>query len=92
MTTWTLLTSHCRVLLSISKDHEARLRDIADELGITERRAYAIVNDLTQAGYVIKYKDGRRNRYEIQEDLAIPDDLESTQSIGGILRSLRQAR
>jgi hypothetical protein len=40
-----------------------RLGDIADTLGITERRAHGIVTDLAEAGYVVKQKDGRRNRY-----------------------------
>ena len=52
------LTSHARVLLCIARDPGARLRDIAASLGITERSAYGIVG----AGYVLKQKDGRRNR------------------------------
>jgi DNA-binding IclR family transcriptional regulator len=43
-----------------------RLRDIAARVGITERGAYGIVTDLTDAGYVVKARDGRRNRYQIQ--------------------------
>src|SRR5437763_8445768 len=60
---WGFLTNHGRVLLCIAHDPEARLRDIAAELAITERTAYGIVTDLTEAGYVLKEKDGRRNRY-----------------------------
>jgi len=47
-------------------DPGARPRDIAASLDITERSAHGIVTDLTAAGYVIKQKDGRRNRYQIQ--------------------------
>jgi hypothetical protein len=43
-----------------------RLRDIAASLGITERSAHGIVTDLAAAGYVVKQRDGRRNRYQIQ--------------------------
>jgi len=88
MTTWTLLTNHCRVLLSIRNDPGARLRDIAAGLGITERRAYGIVNDLTEAGYVTKHKDGRRNRYEVLDQLPIPDVLGPGRSVGELLRLL----
>jgi len=70
---WSFLTSHGRALLCIARDPEVRLRDIADNLAITERRAYGIVTDLTEAGYVVKHKDGRRNRYQIQDHLPLPE-------------------
>jgi DNA-binding MarR family transcriptional regulator len=63
---WSFLTNHARVLLCIAHDPGARLRDLAADLGVTERSASAIVADLAQAGYVIKQKDGRRNRYQIE--------------------------
>jgi DNA-binding IclR family transcriptional regulator len=59
------LSNHGRALVCIAREPEVRLRDVADRLGITDRSAYGIVNDLTDAGYVIKTKEGRRNRYEI---------------------------
>jgi hypothetical protein len=70
---WTFLTNHARVLLCIAHDPGVRLRDIAVSLDITERRAYGIVTDLTKAGYVVKQKDGRRNRYQIQAHLPLPE-------------------
>jgi DNA-binding IclR family transcriptional regulator len=69
---WSFLTNHGQVLLYIARDPEARLIDIAAALGITERSAFAIVNDLASAGYVVKKKDGRRNRYEVQSHLLVP--------------------
>ena len=50
-----------------------RLRDIAGDLGITERSAYSIVSDLAEAGYIVKERDGRRNRYHIQHHLPVPE-------------------
>ena len=85
MARWNFLTNHGRVLLCIAHDPEVRLRDIAASLGITERRAYGIVNDLTEAGYVVKEKEGRRNRYEIQEHLPLPEITEREQAIGEVL-------
>jgi DNA-binding IclR family transcriptional regulator len=85
---WNFLTNHGRVLLCIAHDPEVRLRDIATTLDITERRAYGIVNDLTEAGYVVKEKEGRRNRYEIQEHLALPEIPEREQAIGEVLALL----
>ncbi len=66
---WSFLTNHAQVLLYIARDPDARLIDVAAALGITERSAFAIVNDLARAGYVVKRKDGRRNRYEVQSHL-----------------------
>jgi DNA-binding MarR family transcriptional regulator len=85
---WNFLTNHGRVLLCIAHDPEVRLRDIAATLSITERRAYGIVNDLTEAGYIVKEKEGRRNRYEIQEHLALPEIPEREQAIGEVLALL----
>jgi DNA-binding IclR family transcriptional regulator len=68
---WSFLTNHARVLLCIAHDPGVRLRDIAAMAGVTERTAYSIVTDLTEAGYVVKHKDGRRNRYQIQAHLPL---------------------
>jgi DNA-binding IclR family transcriptional regulator len=82
---WNFLTNHARALLCIARDPDARLRDIAESLAITERRAYGIVVDLTDAGYVIKYKEGRRNRYQIQAHLPLPELNSREQAIGDVL-------
>ena len=66
MESWSFLTNHARVLVCIAHDPGVRLRDIAERVGITERRAYDIVSDLAHAGYVVKEKEGRRNRYRVQ--------------------------
>ena len=91
MTRWSFLTNHGRALLCIAHDPEIRLKDIASELGITERRAHGIVNDLSDGGYVIKERDGRRNRYEIQDHLPIPGLEDTMEPIGEILRVLTGA-
>ncbi|MGE5135389.1 MAG: helix-turn-helix transcriptional regulator [Gemmatimonadota bacterium] len=88
MREWTFLTSHARVLLCIARDPGVRLRDIAALLEITERSAFGIVTDLTDAGYVVKQKDGRRNRYQIQEHLPVPELAGRGRSIGELLTVL----
>ncbi len=85
MPQWSFLTNHGRALLCIARDPEIRLRDIATELGITERHSFAIVADLTEAGYVVKKREGRRNRYQVQEQLALPDLPDREQAIGEVL-------
>jgi len=82
---WGFLTNHARVLVCIAHDPGARLRDIAASLGITERSAHSIVTDLTRAGYLIRQKDGRRNRYQIQAHLPVPGPGTRDPAIGEIV-------
>jgi DNA-binding MarR family transcriptional regulator len=85
---WSFLTNHARVLLCIARDPGVRLRDIAATLGITERTAFGVVADLTDAGYVIKERDGRRNRYEIQHHLPLAEPTSQERTIGEVLELL----
>jgi len=91
MADWSFLTNHARVLLCIAHDPGVRLRDIAARVGITERSAYGIVTDLAEAGYVVKEKDGRRNRYQIQAHLPLPDSASRERTIGEVLALLTGA-
>ena len=92
MSNWSFLTNHARALLFIAHDSEARLRDLAAALDVTERTAYGIVVDLTEAGYVVKEKDGRRNRYHIQGHLPLRDTIIRERTIGEVLDLLVGAR
>src|SRR6266513_1341862 len=91
MERWSFLTNHGRVLLCIAHDPGVRLRDIAARVGITERSAYGIVTDLSEAGYVIKQKDGRRNRYQIQAHMPLPEPTSQQLAIGEVLALLAGA-
>ena len=94
MTDWGFLTNHARVLLFIAHDPGARLRDIAAGLGITERRAHGIIRDLAEAGYLVMQKDGRRNRYQIQAHLPVPEPGTREPAVGEVvaLFAARRAR
>jgi len=85
MAEWSFLTNHARVLVCIAHDPGVRLRDIATKLGITERSAYGIVTDLTEGGYVVKEKNGRRNRYQIQSHLPLRETISKERTIGEVL-------
>ena len=85
MAEWSFLTNHARVLLHIAHDPGARLRDIAASLAITERRAHGIITDLAEAGYVITRKDGRRNRYQIQAHLPVPEPGTREPAVGEVV-------
>ena len=85
---WTFLTNHAHVLLAIAAESEIRIRDIASEVGITERAAHRIVSDLEEAGYLEVTKVGRRNVYRIQRELPLRHPAERHHRIGALLKVL----
>jgi DNA-binding IclR family transcriptional regulator len=87
---WGFLTNHGRVLLCIAEDPGVRLRDIADQLGFTERTAFGIVDDLVDSGYVVKKKDGRRNRYQVQRHVPLRDKVTRERTVGEVLSVLTE--
>jgi predicted transcriptional regulator len=87
---WGFLTNHAQALMCIARDPGVRLREIAATLGITERAAFSIVTDLVDAGYVLKARDGRRNRYRIQGDRPLPEALLRQRTVGQLLDLLAQ--
>ena len=88
MVSWTFLTSHARVLMLVAHDPGIRLRDIAASLGISERSAFGIITDLAEAGYVVREKNGRRNRYHIQAHLPLPEPTSQERTVGEVLALL----
>ncbi len=82
---WSFLTNHARALACIAHDPGVRLIDIASQLGITERNAFSIVTDLTNEGYVIKEKDGRRNRYQIEDEAPLDKHTGRKQTVGELV-------
>jgi len=85
---WSFLTNHASVLLCIANDPSIRLREIGDTIGITERAAHRIVGELADAGYITRQRNGRRNHYEIQTQLRLPDPLARGKKVGDLLTIL----
>jgi hypothetical protein len=85
---WSFLTKHAAVLLCIAQDPGARLRDIAAAVDITERTAHGIVVDLAESGYVVKTREGRRNRYQVQPDLPLHTPVGPERPVGDVLALL----
>jgi len=83
---FTLLTNHTHVLVAIGRKPDARMRDIAAAVGITERAVQRIVDDLSECGYIVTVKDGRRNRYEIQSECQLRLPLEMHRNVGELIR------
>ncbi|HEY1920664.1 MAG TPA: helix-turn-helix domain-containing protein [Streptosporangiaceae bacterium] len=88
---WTLLTGHGHVLVEIARDPEARIRDIAEAAGITERTAQAIVADLEAAGYVTRTRTGRRTRYTVNFDSVFRHPAQAGHRVGPFLELLAAA-
>jgi predicted transcriptional regulator len=79
------LTSNAEVLVHISCDPDIRIREMADAVGITERRAQVIVSELVKTGYVTRERIGRRNRYCIKPDPGLAARLRASR---GLARAL----
>jgi len=86
------VTNHAHVLEAIASDPTIRLRDIAAEVGITERTAAQIVNDLDEAGYLTRTRDGRRNVYEVHQDMPLRHPRHSHHTVGELLGFLEAPR
>src|SRR5919201_2662247 len=85
---WRFVTNHAHVLETVARDPTMRLRDVAAAVGITERTAAQIVNDLEEAGYVTKIRDGRRNHYEVHEGLPLRHPQHRHHTVGELIRFL----
>lgn len=85
---WTFLTNHTHVLVCLSRDPEMRMRDVAAQVGITERAVQRIVQELEAYGVLERQRDGRRNRYRINGKKPLRHQLESHRIVGGLLEWL----
>ena len=85
---WDLLTNHAHVLICVARDPGIRLRDIAAAVGITERAAHRILSELVEDGYVLRERQGRRNRYQIVSELPLRHPLVQEREVGDLLAVL----
>ena len=85
---WRFLTNHTQVLLCIAQTPDVRLRDVADQVGITERAAQRILADLIGAGYVDRERHGRRNHYRINPNVHMRHPSQEGVEIGILLELL----
>jgi DNA-binding Lrp family transcriptional regulator len=88
MSDWTFLTNHAQVLLCITEDPNARLRDLAERVEISERAVKRIVSDLEHTGYISRKRFGRRNRYEVHLEQPIRSPVSRGLEIGVLLAIL----
>lgn len=82
---WTFLSNHGHVLVCLAQNPDARLRDVAQAVGITERAVQKIVSDLEEAGVVEREREGRRNRYRLHTERPLRHPIESHRTVGALL-------
>jgi DNA-binding MarR family transcriptional regulator len=85
---WTLLSNHGHVLVCIANDPHMRLRDVAAQVGITERAVQRIILDLEQAEMLRREREGRRNRYRINAQQPLRHALEQQHTVGELVEAV----
>jgi DNA-binding MarR family transcriptional regulator len=85
---WDFLTNHAHVLVCVARDPGIRLREIAAAVGITERAAHRIVSELVDEGYLVRERQGRRNRYQVKTKLPLRHPLAEEHEVGDLLEVL----
>ena len=83
---WTFLSNHGHVIVQLAQNPDLKISELADRVGITERRVAAILKELQDAGYISVTKDGRRNIYAVNTNGKLRHDAENNKSLGDLLR------
>jgi len=86
--TWTFLSNHTHVLVCLARDPDTRLRDVAEQVGITERAVFKIVGELESSGVITRMREGRRNHYEIDASTRLRHPLEGDRTVRSLLEFL----
>jgi DNA-binding MarR family transcriptional regulator len=87
---WTFLSNHGHVLVCLARDPDARLRDVAERVGITERAVQRIVGELEEGGVLRRIRQGRRNHYEIERGSHLRHTLEAHTTVGSLLEMVTE--
>ena len=88
-TGWTFLTNHTHILVCLSRDDSTTVRNLALQVGITERSVQRILSDLESSGVVTRIKEGRRNRYEVNEAFQLRHPLEAHHTLKELLKAIK---
>ncbi|CAM4012698.1 winged helix-turn-helix domain-containing protein [Deinococcus marmoris] len=89
---WTFLSNHSRVLLCLKRQPDATLRQVAADVGITERAVQRIVRDLEDAGILIRQRVGRRNTYQVEANRPLRHPLDAHRNVNELLELLLAGR
>ncbi len=89
MTEWTFLTNHAHVLICVAELPQARVRDIAETVGITERAAHRILAELEEEGFLTRHRDGRRNSYSLNTDKRLRHPMDRAHRVAELISLFR---
>jgi hypothetical protein len=87
---WTFLTNHAHVLIVLRAQPEMILREVAHQVGITERAVQRIIQDLETAGFIRRQKIGRQNQYQVLAEQPLRHPIEAHRTIGDLLRLINE--
>ncbi|MCP4788325.1 MAG: winged helix-turn-helix transcriptional regulator [Fuerstiella sp.] len=90
LTRWTFMTNHAHVLAVLHSDPQLVLRQVAIEVGITERAVQRIVQDLEDGGFIRREKVGRQNRYHVLTNQSLRHPIEAHRKIGDLLKLINR--
>jgi DNA-binding MarR family transcriptional regulator len=90
LTRWTFLTNHAHVLAVLHSDPQLVLRQVAIEVGITERAVQRIILDLEEGGFIQREKVGRQNRYQVLTNQSLRHPIEAHRKIGDLLKLINK--
>lgn len=82
---WTFLTHHAQMLLAVAREPDARVRDLAEQVGVSSRAAVSLLGDLVAAGYVERRREGRRNVYAVHAELPFRHPAHADHAIGELM-------
>lgn len=82
---WTFLTHHAQMLLAVAREPDARVRDLAGQVGVSPRAAVSLLGDLVAAGYVERRREGRRNVYAVHAELPFRHPAHADHAIGELM-------
>ena len=89
---WTFLSNYAHVLVCLAENPDARLRDVAEKVGITERTAFRLIGELEEAGVLERAKEGRRNHYMINTEAHLRHAIEEHCTVGDLLETILQGQ
>jgi DNA-binding transcriptional ArsR family regulator len=85
---WMFLTNHALVLSLIANHPRITGREVAKDVGITERAVRRLIADLDAEGYLTKRRIGKGVEYSINPDLSLRHDTHREVAVGDFLRAL----
>lgn len=85
---WAFLTIHGQVLIYLTKNSRATTREVAEQVGVTERAIQKVVSELEAEGYIVRQREGRRNHYTIHPELPMRSRMEREHAVGNLLLAL----